>query len=111
MVDLHKTALDEISTRDEQEVGVVPTLAEGVLADLSLLRECAYFIGTFSSELSRLAYLLMLADRGRFVPYVSLDVPLFANDDLARLAFERGISVREAYPLLKAAGWDVERVL
>merc|ERR1712130_162324 len=43
------------------------------LIDILMLSECSAFVGTFSSNLSRLAYLLMMANSGGYKPYASLD--------------------------------------
>jgi len=59
------------------ELGLVDTqlVTESALLDLLLLSEGSYFVGTFASHLSRLAYELMVARLGYFAPYASVDYP------------------------------------
>jgi hypothetical protein len=45
------------------------------LLDLMLLSDCDYFIGSFASHLSRLAYELIVARLGFHPPYSSVDYP------------------------------------
>lgn len=43
--------------------------------DLFLLRDCAVFVGTFSSHFSKAALELSVGQKGYFPPYASLDDP------------------------------------
>ena len=45
-------------------------------ADLDTLAECDYFVGLFSSIMSRIAYELMFARKGMHVPFASIQWPL-----------------------------------
>merc|ERR1711865_1194826 len=45
-----------------------------MLVDLSLLKECDYFVGGFSTNVARLAYELMTAHKGCYVPFISTDM-------------------------------------
>jgi hypothetical protein len=44
-----------------------------MLVDLQLLAECDYFVGTLSSQMSRLALALISQRLGRVPPYVSVE--------------------------------------
>jgi hypothetical protein len=45
-------------------------------ADVDTLAECDYFVGIFSSIMSRMAYQLMFARKGVHVPFVSIQWPV-----------------------------------
>jgi hypothetical protein len=45
------------------------------MADITLLSECDYFIGTLSSNFGRIAYELMMAKKNYYPPMVTLDIP------------------------------------
>ena len=49
-------------------------------ADLDTLAECDFFVGIFSSIMSRVAYELMFGRKGTHVPFVSIQWPLAHND-------------------------------
>ena len=49
-------------------------------ADLDTLAECDYFIGIFSSIMSRVAYELMFGRKGTHVPFASIQWPLAHTD-------------------------------
>ena len=59
------------------QLGLVSAQAvtESALVDLLLLAEGDMFVGTFASHLSRLTFELMVARRGYFPPYASVDYP------------------------------------
>jgi hypothetical protein len=59
------------------ELGLVDSqlVTESALLDLLFLSEASYFVGTFASHLSRLAFELMVARLGYFPPYASVDYP------------------------------------
>lgn len=73
-----------LSTRDSESsflaVPVKLMLSPQCFADLSILAECDYFIGTFSDDFSRLAYLVLVSGKGYTVPHISLDEPYFEKD-------------------------------
>ena len=46
------------------------------IADVELLRYGNYFLGTFASLFSKLVYYIMIGEKLRFIPFVSLDFPL-----------------------------------
>uniref|UniRef100_A0A7S1MXG3 Uncharacterized protein n=1 Tax=Hemiselmis andersenii TaxID=464988 RepID=A0A7S1MXG3_HEMAN len=50
-------------------------VTESSLLDLMLLSHSDYFIGTFSSAFSAVAYELSVASKGYMPPYISLDIP------------------------------------
>jgi len=50
-------------------------LAESAILDLCLFRDCDAVIGTFNSEFSVLAWLLVAGNRGHMIPYISLSQP------------------------------------
>jgi len=49
------------------------------LADVALMASCDMMIGTFSSNIERLAFELMVVHKGYIPPYISLDVPWCAH--------------------------------
>lgn len=49
-------------------------------ADLDTLAECDYFVGIFSSIMSRVAYELLFGRKGTHVPFVSIQWPLAHMD-------------------------------
>ncbi len=50
-------------------------VSEATFIDLFLLSDCDALVGTFGSHFSKLAYELMVAKKGDFMPYVSMDRP------------------------------------
>ncbi|KAK3240721.1 hypothetical protein CYMTET_49458 [Cymbomonas tetramitiformis] len=44
-----------------------------IAIDITLMQDCDFFIGTFSSNLGRMAVMLMSARKGFIPPYISLD--------------------------------------
>ncbi len=54
------------------DAGVV---TESTLIDLFLLRESTFFVGTFASQFSRLAFEMLVANKGYVPPYASVDYP------------------------------------
>ena len=54
----------------------IPALVRSAVLDLQCFSHCDAFIGTFNSEFSVLAWLLVVGARGHLVPYFSLSQPL-----------------------------------
>ena len=50
-------------------------VSDATMADLMVLREADYFVGTFASHFSRLAFELLVHNRGFVPPYISVDYP------------------------------------
>ena len=48
-------------------------VAQSAFLDLMLLSRGHYFVGSFGGHMTRLAFELMVARRGRVVPYISVD--------------------------------------
>lgn len=64
--------------------GVQGRIGRETVVDMELLARCSAFVGTFSTNLGRLAYEIMAARQNTLPPYVSLDIawcPGFARDN------------------------------
>jgi hypothetical protein len=61
--------------RVQQGLASAPLVTASALLDVFLLSEGSYFVGSFSSHLSRLAFELMAARLGFVPPFASVDYP------------------------------------
>jgi hypothetical protein len=61
-----------IDARQEMRTG---SIAEELFKDMWAMQMCDMFIGQMTSNIDRIAYELMIARKGHYAPYVSLDAP------------------------------------
>lgn len=87
------------------------TVAESALIDLLMLGQCDYMVGGFKSQFARVSFALMTARLGEVRPYVSVDNPWFAHDQIYLILNRLGYDAEVQYITehLIAAEWDLDK--